>query len=233
MAPYLVSQGTDGTPLRTSGVFVYLLNIFAKSVVAQFISEASAASSAKVADPIGVAAVTIFATPDLKLNNSIPLIDLLLAKYHVCCPVLFGIHGNQKTASGRERLGWWKEEGAWVTEQRHIERMTGLAAGFAALTLRDFSKSRNANPMPNTYYWKAMSCIVNTPPQQVQPTHFVVLKALIDGSVPRFIGFYGAAAHAALRFALVEFPAGAPQSVAASQVQLLPEVLKRDLKITL
>lgn len=231
-APYLISLPSPNGPLPVSGVFFYLINIFAKSVISQFISEASV--SAKAADPVGVVAVTIFATPNFKVNGSIPLIDILLAKYHVCCPVLWGIHGNQKTPSGRSRIGWKKEDGEWVTEQRHIERMSGLGAGYAALTLRDFSKSRNENPFPNTMFWKALACIANTPPESVQPTHFTVLKMMVDGTVPRFIGFYGMAAVAALRFALIDFPARTPKSVAGAQVvQILPEVLKRDLKLTL
>lgn len=231
VAPYLVSFPQVAGPLPMSGVFFYLINIFSKSVISQFISEASV--SAKAADPIGVVAVTMFATANFKVNTTLPLIDVLLAKFHVCCPVLWGIYGDQKTPAGRTRIGWWKEDGRWVSEQRHFERMSGLGAGYAALTLRDFSKSRNENPFPNTQYWRAFAAISNVAPENVQPTHFIVLKAMVDGTVPRFIGFYGMAAMAALRYALVDLPARAPKSVAASQVQILPEVMKRDLKLTL
>ena len=215
-----------------SGPFIYLLNIFSKSVISQFISEQS--NKSKSADPVGVIAVTIFATPVFKLGNEVPLTDILLAKLHKTCPVIFGISGDQSTARGRARIGWQNLDGAWIAEQRHIERQSGLAAGYAALSLRDFSRSKNKNPFPNAHYWRAVACIVDTPPQEIQPTHFVVLKGLLDGFVPRFIAFYGQAAMAALRNALVEFPAKAQGAAktSAGQMSVLEEVLERDLRVS-
>jgi len=111
--------------------------------------------------------------------------------------------------------------------------MTGLGAGFAALALRDFSKSKSRNPFPPSHYWHAMACIVNTPPNQVTQTHFIVLKAMIENSIPRFIGYYGQAAKAALRKAIVEFPQQSPRSVGASGLSTLVTTLKRDLHLSL
>ena len=217
---------------QVSGLVLYLLNILAKSIIAQFIDEASV--SPKSADPVGVAAVTIFADRAYQWQQN-SFIDILIAKYHFLCPVLWGIYGNDKTENGRKRLGWGRVEpgGPWVSEQRHSERMTGLGAGFAALALRDFSKSKNQNPFPTSNYWRSLAYIINTPPEDTLQTHFLVLKAMIENYVPRFVGFYGHAAKLALRKALVEFPHCAPKSVAASAVSVLPEVLRRDLKLTL
>ncbi|KAF2153085.1 GLE1-domain-containing protein [Myriangium duriaei CBS 260.36] len=243
VSPYLVSvpHPAPGQQIPYSGVFLYLLNIFAKSVISQFISESS--GGAKAADPVGVVAVSIFANPALKLNSTVPLIDILLAKYHVVCPLLFCITSNtpQTTVPGRLRLGWWRDGNSFIDEQRHLERMAGLATGWAALTLRDFSKSKNTNPLANFYYWRAIAGVVNTATSDIGSTHTTVLRTLIDGFVPRFIGFYGATAKAVLRVALVDLPErlrrerhGDNAAVqAAGKLEVLREVLQRDLKLTL
>lgn len=189
--------------------------------------------SAKAADPIGVIGISVFAQRPFKLEGTIPLIDILLAKFHFTCPVLFGVHGNEKTPSGRARIGWGREDGEWVSPQAHLQRQTGLAAGYAALTLRDFSKSKNDNPYPPRHYWTALAKITNVPSEQIQPTHFVVLKGLVDGNVERFVNFYGQAAIAALKRALVDFPSTAPDSSAKLAIQTLPEVFKKDMRVTL
>lgn len=114
--------------------------------------------------------------------------------------------------------------------------MTGLAAGFAALALRDFSKSRLDNPFPNTHYWRALAAIVNVSPEEASQTHFVVLKALVEGYEGRFLEFYGDAAKVALRKALVEFPRAVGREkggVSARAVEVVADVLKRDRKLTL
>jgi len=99
--------------------------------------------------------------------------------------------------------------------------------------LRDFSKSKQVNPFPPSNYWHAMACIVNTPPAQVTQTHFIVLKAMIENYIPRFIGYYGQAAKAALRKAIVEFPQQSPKSIGASGLSTLTATLKRDLHLSL
>ena len=231
LVSHILTQ-SNSTDYRISGLVLYLLNIFAKSIIAQFIDEASV--SPKSADPVGVAAVTIFADRAYQWQQ-FSFIDILLAKFHFVCPILFGIYGNDKSEAGRKRLGWGRTEpgGPWVSDQRHSERMTGLGSGFAALALRDFSKSKNQNPFPTLNYWRSLAYIVNTPPEQALQTHFLVLKAMVENYIPRFIGFYGHAGKMALRKALVEFPHSAPKSVAASAVSVLPEVLKRDHNLTL
>ena len=232
---FIVAQAPDqggDAQWQAPGLLLYLLNIFAKSIIAQFIDEASV--SPKSADPVGVVAVSIFADQAFQWQRR-PLIDILMAKYHYVCPVLWGVHGSEKTESGRKRLGWGRIEsgGPWVSEQRHGERMTGLGAGYAALTLRDFSKSKLRNPLPALNYWRSLAFIINTAPDEAVETHFLILKAMVEHYVPKFIGLYGGAAIAALQKALVEFPARAPKSVAASAVAVLPEVLKRDHNLTL
>lgn len=240
IAQYLISQEnpSSGQQVVMPGVFIYLLNIFAKAVISQFIYEAS--TGVTLADPVGVITVTMFATPAFKIQNVIPLIDILIAKFHVSCPLLFAISGSQNTAVGRLRLGWRKDDDSFIPEQRHLERMAGLAKGWASLTLRDFSKSKNENPIPNYYYWRSIACVTNCPISEFSSTHATVLKSLIDGFVGKFIGFYGTAAKAALRFALVDLPdrikneASTDQRAvqAAAGLQVLREVLQKDLKMS-
>jgi nucleoporin GLE1 len=213
-------------------LFIYLLNNFSKAMVSQFIDEAGVAP--KTADPIGVIAVSVFSQAELCWRG-VSLIDILICKIRVVCPVLFGIRGSEKTEEGRARLGWRRGEGdEWVSDQVHSTRMTGLGAGYAAISLRDFSKSSNKNPYPPTMYWQSMASIVNTPPEETSSTQYIVLKAMIENYEKRFLGFYGSAARAALQVALVDFPGRAPENtVAVSSLKVLGDKLRRDVGLRL
>lgn len=228
ITPFLVSVPADGIERRMSAPLVYLLNILAKKVLAQFMSD-----NPKITDAVSIVAASAFSKPEFKFNNSISLIDMLIAKYHVVCPILFGISGDERTAAGRQKIGWWMEDGDFVPAESHKRRMTGLAIGYGCLSLRDFSKSKNVNPFPPMNYWKSLSYIANTPPAQIQPTHFIVLKALVEGHIDRFLGFYGQAGITALRKVLVELPKSAPQSAARDTVAVLPESLRTERHLTL
>lgn len=136
-------------------------------------------------------------------------------------------------------MAWWQDQGAFIDEQKHFARMSGLAAGFSALTLRDFSKSTNRSPAPNSLWWEALARIVNTPADQAQATHFVVIKAMIQNYVPRIIGLFGQAGVAALRKALIDFPKYGPKDKegrpvpAVRSVETMPSVLQMELNFTL
>ncbi|KAK2759694.1 RNA export mediator gle1 [Colletotrichum kahawae] len=207
-------------------LFVYLLNILSKAIIGQFANEGGA--NTKSAEPVGIVTAQIFSNKDYHWRG-VSLIDILISKFRVACPVLFGSRGNDKTQAGRQAIGWRKEDGNWIPEQAHNDRMTGLGAGFAAIALRDFSKASKTNPYPPTNYWKAMAQIVNSPPQLISNTQYIVLKSMIDGHQQRFINFYGNAALAALRLALVEFPRKAPAGATAAQaLSVLADVMRRD-----
>lgn len=192
-----VREGVQNTQFPAA--LLFLLSHFAKQLVSQLAQEVAA--DIGMAEPIGIAAATIFAAPDFRFNG-ISLIDVLWAKYHRICPVLFGIRGRENTLAGRERVGWF--QGTDMKE--HGNRMKGFAAGFAAITLRDFSKSANSNPAPNHLFWTSLARILNTPPNERLSTQYVVVQNMLQVSVPRFIGFYGSAAVAALKKATGEFP---------------------------
>ncbi|KAF4612477.1 hypothetical protein G7Y89_g15601 [Cudoniella acicularis] len=207
-------------------LFIYFVSHFAKAVVGQWAQEASTKPTAAL--PIGVAAVSIFARPDFLWRGK-PLIDILLAKIRHECPVIFGLRGNEKTEEGRARLGWKREKGVWFDEQSHMDRMTGLGAGYASLCLRDFSKSTMKHPWPPTHYWQAIAVIVSTPPNETSSTQYTVLKALINENEGSFLKFYGSAARAALRVALVDFPSQAPKgNVAAASLQVLADQMAQN-----
>jgi nucleoporin GLE1 len=212
-------------------IFLYLVNIFAKAAISQFINEAGARP--ETADPVGVCVAAILSDPDF-LWRGASMIDILLAKFRIVCPVLFGYRGSERTEQGRQRLGWWKDRGKWVTEQQHMDRMTGLGAGFAAISLRKFVASKKENPYPARNYWTAMARIVNTPSAEISNTQCVVLKAMVENYEQKFIEFYGSAAIAALETALIQFPTRAPQkSAAVNSLEVLAQVLKRDMGLTL
>jgi nucleoporin GLE1 len=218
------AEGAPNNDATLPSLFLYLLNICSKAVINQYINEGGA--NPKAADPVGVFAAHVFSTKEFQWRGK-PLVDILIAKFRVVCPVLFGLRGNDKTERGRMALGWKKDGPAWITEQNHNDRMTGLGAGFASLSLRDFSKTTKSNPYPPTNYWKAMAGILNTPANETSNTQYVVLRSMIEGHEQRFLNFYGNAALAALRLALIEFPKKAPANAAAAgSLQALTEVLR-------
>ncbi|EHK26012.1 uncharacterized protein TRIVIDRAFT_55440 [Trichoderma virens Gv29-8] len=235
-APIEVSRFTVGQRQPVAGavnneatlpsLFIYLLNICAKGIINQFINECSA--NPKAADPIGVFTAQIFSQKEFQWCGE-SLIDILMAKFRVVCPVLFGLRGSDKTERGRQAIGWKKDGPGYVTEQTHNDRMTGLGTGFASISLRDFSKTAKVNPYTSVNYWKALAGIVNSPPNETSNTQYVVLRAMIEGHEQRFLNFYGNAAIAALRLALVEFPKKAPANAAAAQsLRAMVELLRTE-----
>ncbi len=232
---YLASPPSNASDTSVPALLLYELNIFAKAVIAQFIDEAGV--SPKTADPVGIITSHVFTMPAFRWND-LSLIDVLIAKLHVVCPVLFGIYGDDTTNEGKHHIGWWRgaDGGPWVSEQRHRERMTGLGAGFAALSVRNYAKTELRNPYPNHNYWRSLSYILNTPENAITETHFVVLKAMIEYNEMRILELFGSGGMVVMRHALVEFPKRNPaiaRSVPAMALTGLADVLKKDKKIYL
>jgi len=232
-------QGAMNNGEQLPMLFIYLLNYFAKYVVSQFLNEAGV--KPELADPIGVVVAQVFSRPDFLWRGE-SMIHILMAKIRVTCPVLFGVRGDEATEEGRARLGWIREEnGSYISEEIHGSRMTGMAAGYAALCLRDFSKSKMKNPWHPTHYWQTMASIVSTPTAQRSTTQYTVLRSMIDGYEGTFLKLYGNAALAALAVALVKFPFEArakdstvpPGSSAVGGLAVLADKLKRDRGIQL
>lgn len=212
-------------------LLIYLLNIFSKAIIAQLVAEAGV--TPKSAGPLGVLTAQIFSI-DAFIYKGCPMIDIMLAKYHVLCPVLWGFYGSESNDTGKAALGWWREEpnGPFVSRQVHEERMIGLGAGFAAIALRDFSKTTRQNPLPNTHFWKALAMVVNVSPAEVQDTHLTVLAAMLQFSAQRIVGFWGDLGLLTLHHAIVTFPATLPRkSSARSSVEILRDLYARDHRI--
>jgi nucleoporin GLE1 len=209
---------------RLPSLFIYIVNIMGKFMINQFASECGA--SPKAADPIGVVAAQIFSDPEFQWRGK-SVIDIVLAKFRKECPVAFGIRASDKTTEGRQLIGW-RRNGGWMPEQVHYDRMAGLGAGFAAIALRDFHKSKKVNPCPPAIYWTAVAKMVNSPDNLISDTQYVVLKAMLDGHEHRILQFWGSAGLALLRVALVEFPMKAPKSPSAGALRVLGEVLQTE-----
>lgn len=227
ITPFLANP-PDNSERHMPLALVYLLNLISKLVISQFCSDNLA-----TVDALAIVLVTVFSKPEYLFNGTTSLIDILLAKYHVVCPVLFGIYGNENTKAGLKRIGWWSYGDDFVEVEIHKNRMIGLATGYGCLSLRDFSKSKSNNPFPPPNYWRALSYFANTPPAQLQPTHWLVLKGLVDSHIEKFLKFYGQAGLAALRKVLVELPKDAPKSSAKDAVVVLPEMLRTTRRLTL
>ncbi|KAG9232123.1 GLE1-like protein-domain-containing protein [Amylocarpus encephaloides] len=216
-------------------MFIWLLNYFAKYIVSQLIEEAS--SQPLAADPIGILAVSIFGRREFSWRHQ-PLIDILICKLRVFCPVLWGIRGNDETEQGRTALGWKREGSNWVTQQVHGNRMTGLAAGYAALSLRNFANVKSTeiySPWHPTHYWQTLAVILNTPTDQISSTQFLVLRSLIENYELKFMNIYGSAARAVLRVALVDFPAkaGRQSDEAVQSLIVLADKLEKETGLQL
>ncbi|KAI9883831.1 MAG: chaperone ATPase hsp78 [Watsoniomyces obsoletus] len=213
-------------------VFLYAMNILAKAVVSQWSNEASV--HPKKAQPVGIAAMHAFSTREFCWGGR-SLIDMLIAKMHKVCPVLFGIYGPEETEEGKVLLGWARDGrgGPWVPTMRHHEIQCGLGAGFGAIAMRNFSKSRNENPFPNWNMWNSLSWMVKVPLDELTSTHFVVLKAMLEGHCMRFLEFFGDLGRRGLWDITVDFPKRAPHALrsAAGALGILPDLWKRDLGV--
>ncbi|KAG0648619.1 Nucleoporin GLE1 [Hyphodiscus hymeniophilus] len=228
-------EGTVNNDEKMPMVFIFFMNMFAKYAILQFSNEAGIRP--EMADPIGVIVVQVFARANFRWRGE-SLIDIFMAKMRMACPAVFGIRGSENTEQGRALLGWGrvdKGEAAYMSEEQHASRMTGLAAGYAAISLRDFSKSSLQNPWHASHYWQTLASIVATPPNERSATQYYVLRALVDGYESTFFKFYGNTARAALKVVLIDFPDGAsapgssvdPGSGAVGGVKVLVEKFVR------
>lgn len=179
-----------------------MVNRTCKAIIKQMANES--AVDVAFADPLGIVCATIFSKPDVK-PGGIPITDIFWAKFHRVHPVLFGILGDPSTAAGATALGFTKNiEG----REDWMKQIKGMSRGFAALTLRDFSRSSNENPFPNRLYWEALARITMTPPDKQLALQYAALDGMLEPVfVPKFIKFYGSAAIAALKHAIITFPA--------------------------
>ncbi|CAF9905680.1 MAG: hypothetical protein GOMPHAMPRED_003318 [Gomphillus americanus] len=221
--------GPSNEAQEVSSYYIYLMNIFTKAVFSQFLVDATA--DTRKADAIGLFASQLLATSQVQWRNQISFWPFLLAKFARRCPVLFGVYGDEATTEGRTLLGWGKADGTFVNNQRHAERMTGLAAGWASITLRDYNKSRLENPVPSWYFWRSAASILNVPKNEVTNTHYIVLKALIEHNEARIIKLFGNYGTMILQQAVTAYPDNVHtgSKVSAQALKLLGDIWEKDL----
>lgn len=218
---------------KVPAMLIYGLNVFSKSLISSLLAEAAIKQSH--AEPIGIIAAQIFSF-DIFTYKGLHMSDILWAKYRVVCPALWGFTGNDKTEGGRRTLGWWRlpDTKDWITEQNHMDRMTALGAGFAAITLRNFGKTTRQNPFPNTMFWTTMSKILAIPPAELQETQIALLAALLRSSGERIMGFFGQYGLALMHYAIVELPRKVQrESMALTQLTTLKELYMREKNIAI
>ncbi|OAP54370.1 hypothetical protein AYL99_11471 [Fonsecaea erecta] len=256
--PAHLNLGDNGT-ITIPSLALYLLSIFSKAVIGGYVGEC--AVNPKAAEPIGTLVAQIFSMPELQFSRNVPstadatqsskptsvsLISILMSKFHATAPILFGIYGRESTAAGKHRLGWRLDritddpdsKKAFVNENKHYDRLTGLGVGYASIALRNFSKAKVSNPWPPVHYWASLAHIANTPPQEVQISHMVLLKSMLENNaIERFVLFFGAAGVAALRQAAVDFPRALPKDLqdkpATKTLVLMVESLKKEKNFSL
>ena len=229
-----------GTTTNISVALVYLLNILSKSFLAQCTNDI--AVSQHSADPLGILLISMFSDKAFQWRNSVPLVDILIAKFHASCPVLFGIYpppaGSVELSTEAKRwlLGWRVQDKTLVSEQAHSDRMTGCAAGFAAISLRKFRSATKQNAYPPHNYWRALATLVNTPTDMLTPTLFLVLKNMIESQEKRIIEYFGHIGVVLMRQALIETPMRGAAKVdgpARRACMVLVDVIEKDRKIML
>ncbi|KAF2131698.1 hypothetical protein P153DRAFT_365269 [Dothidotthia symphoricarpi CBS 119687] len=205
---------------------LYVWICFEKSVLKQFEKEA-ANEDGRIIQEIGLIAASLLGDQRY-MWKGLPLTDIILAKFHRLCPILFGIRGTMDTAEGRLRLGWMPIDKSPATTENYSQRMRGLGAGYASLSLRSFAAKAPAVPISE--YWRAIVSICNTRAEDLWPGHFALLGGLIRDYYKKFFQFYGVQARGVLRRATVDLPARAPDRCkdAAGTVAVLPVGWKKD-----
>ncbi len=213
-------------------LYLFFLNLFSKYILKQYVDQAGV--NPEDADQIGNFCVSVFAAP-ANLWRGESMIDIMMAKFRVECPVLWGVRGSEGTVGGRKALGWRKHKdqgvvGDWMTAQDHSTRMTGLAAGYSSIALRDFSKASMKNPFPPPNWWYSMAAITGTEPDHVSNTQFIVLKYMIKGWEAKIFNYYGDKAKLALALAVITFPGKAKERTPAVRaVEIIADQLQKEV----
>ncbi|KAH6615259.1 hypothetical protein C7974DRAFT_320194 [Boeremia exigua] len=226
--PFLVGQTipplANEAEAQYPAFLLYMWIMFEKFLLKQFEKEA-ANEDGRIIQELGLIAASLFADQKY-MWRGITLVDVLLAKMHHICPIMFGVRGNMNTVQGQKRLGWMPIDKQPATGEIYMQRIRGLSAGFAAMSLRTF---KAAPAIPVSAYWRCIVQVCNTPQQDLYPGHFAILNGLLRDFHKKFLGFYGVHAMAVLRRAVVDVPARAPDRCkdAAGTISVFPEKWKR------
>ncbi|KAJ5628106.1 hypothetical protein N7490_010334 [Penicillium lividum] len=218
---------------KVPALLIYGLNILAKCLIKALIVEAAAKPGH--AEPVGILAAQIFSTETF-MYKGFHMSDILWAKYRVVCPALWGFTGREDTESGRRAIGWWRTDDgtSFVSEQTHLDRMTALGAGFAALSLRNFGKTTRRNPFPNTIFWQSLQKILSLPPSDILDTQVTLLQSMLRPSGDRVLGLFGQIGLVLVRQAVVGLPPALNRNtMPVNQLKLVKELYYRESNIVL
>lgn len=224
--PYIISQPIPQLANESEAAYpaflLYVWICFEKFLLKQFEKEATH-DDGRVIQEVGLIAASLLGDQKY-MWKGVPLTDIVLAKLHRACPPLFGVRGTMNTVEGRIRLGYMPN----LTPDGYSQRLRGIGAGYAAMSLRTFAAKAPAIPVSE--YWRAIVSICNTPPEHLWPGHFAILNGLIRDYYKKFLQFYGVPARGVLRRATIDLPARAPERCkeAVGTVSSLPEVWKKE-----
>ena len=233
--PFLVSHQVENEgAAQYPQLLLYAWICFEKALVKQWYNEASK-EDGRIIGQLSLIAASLYLDVNFMCNGTISMIDTLLAKLHRICPILFGIRGDLR--ANRAGLGLDKIHPNESDMNRYSQLMTGIGAGYAAITHKKFGKKAPAIPISE--YWRTVVLICNTPAEALYPGHFLVLQGLLRDNVRKFIMTYGVAAMAVLRRATIDLPNRIPHAqpntpearpglaAAASLVKVLPDVWQK------
>ncbi|KAJ4989999.1 GLE1-like protein [Stagonosporopsis vannaccii] len=227
--PFLVNQTipplANEAEAQYPAFLLYMWIMFEKFLLKQFEKEASN-EDGRIIQELGLIAASLFADQKY-MWKGISLIDVLLAKMHHICPIMFGIRGNMNTVEGQKRLGWMPIDKQPATGEIYMQRIRGLSAGFAAMSLRAF---KTVPALPMSEFWRCVVHVCNTPPADLYPGHFAILNGLLRDFYKKFLAFYGVQARGVLRRAVVDLPARAPERCrdAAGIISVFQEQWKKE-----
>lgn len=227
--PFLVSQTipplANEAEAQYPAFLLYMWIMFEKFLLKQFEKEA-ANEDGRIIQEIGLIAASLFADQRY-MWKGVSLIDVLLAKMHHICPILFGVRGSMNSVEGQKCLGWMPIDKQPPTGEIYMQRIRGLAAGYAAMSLRAF---KTVPALPMSEYWRVIVLVCNTPPEDMYPGHFAILNGLLRDFYKKFLSFYGVQARGVLRRAIVDVPARAPPRCkeAAGIISVFQEQWKKE-----
>ncbi|KAK3203644.1 hypothetical protein GRF29_106g209626 [Pseudopithomyces chartarum] len=233
--PYLVSHQIDSEEnAQYPQLLLYSWICFEKALISQWYNEASK-EDGRIIGQLSLIAASLYLDANFMCKGGVPMTDTLLAKLHRICPMLFGIRGD--LGANRAGLGLDRIHPNEADMNRYSQLMTGVGAGYAAITHKKFGKKPPAIPISE--YWRTVVLICNTPADALYPGHFLVLQGLLRDNVRKFIMTYGVAAMAVLRRATIDLPNRVPAvqpntpearpglAAAASLVKVLPDVWQK------
>lgn len=173
-------------------VYLWILNFFSKSVVAQ--AETETTVSLQSAVPLGRLAVSMI----IKFE---PLRDLLIARFVKKCPLVIGYSCAVDTEEGRLRMGWKRKGDKWEDPAVYAERLSGISAVWTAMTLSDIDTQGTPHPSPLSDSWRFLARMCNTQLKILDNVHFAVVAIWWDIASDTFSKKYGKQGMKLLRLA--------------------------------